>query len=136
LAPIGNGRGILPLGPDLVATLHVLLAYLIAQSNCVLCHSSCRRAHSGNRPCAYVSQMAAHSAYRSLPTGFKEASNVSVPGVPISRECLSEASDKLTKLRVAMSAFGGKADIAISRHWCPSSCPPSRCNPAQPASAV
>src|SRR5262245_10942302 len=43
-----------------MATLYFLLAYLTAQSNCVLCHSGRRRAHSSNRLCAYVSQMADH----------------------------------------------------------------------------
>src|SRR5207244_10880490 len=63
-APLSNGRGILPLGPDLLATVHVLLADLAPQSNRVLCDSD----RGGDDPRhwlhASLVQMAPHSSYR------------------------------------------------------------------------
>ena len=46
LAPLSNRGGILPLGPDFLATLHVLLAYFTPQPNHFFCYSSHRNADS------------------------------------------------------------------------------------------
>ena len=54
-----TAAGILPLGPDLLAAIHVLLVYLAPQPNRVLCHSGRRDADSRHWLRASLFQMAA-----------------------------------------------------------------------------
>ena len=56
-----TARSVLPLRPDFVAKIHIILAQFAAQSNCILRDSGLRYAHSHHWFCPYVPQMALHA---------------------------------------------------------------------------
>ena len=70
---LSNGTSVLPIGPDLLAAVHVLLAYLAPQPDRVLRHSGRRDADSHHWLRASLLQMAVRSSCRPIAPGFGKA---------------------------------------------------------------
>ena len=60
--PLLRRRRLLPLWPESLAEVHVLLAWLSDQSSCILWDSGLPHPHSYSRLCAFPSQMALYAS--------------------------------------------------------------------------
>src|SRR4029077_3230104 len=73
ICPSLRRQGVLPLGPTLLATIHVLLDQFTSQPDRVLCHSGTRSIDSRRWIHVVLLQMAAHSSCRPVVPGFRKA---------------------------------------------------------------